>query len=165
MTNRPLNVLFLCTHNSCRSVIAESILNALGGDRFRAFSAGSHPSGRINPGALAMLERLHYPVDGLRSKSWDAFAAPDAPPIDYIVTVCDDAAGEACPFWPGKPVTAHWGVADPSRADGTETEKIAAFAECHRVLHQRISAFVDLPLESLDRAALKGRMDEIGRLR
>ena len=165
MTNRPLNVLFLCTHNSCRSVIAESILNALGGDRFRAFSAGSHPSGRINPGALAMLERLHYPVDGLRSKSWDAFAAPDAPPIDYIVTVCDDAAGEACPFWPGKPVTAHWGVADPSRADGTETEKIAAFAECHRVLHQRISAFVDLPLASLDREALKGRMDEIGRLR
>lgn len=164
MNDGPFNVLFLCTHNSCRSVIAESILNALGNGKFRAHSAGSHPSGRINPGALAMLERLHYPIDGLRSKSWDEFAAPGAPPINYIITVCDDAAGEACPFWPGRPVTAHWGVADPSRVEGSEAAKSEAFAQCHRVLHQRISTFVTLTFASLDRQELQRRMDEIGSL-
>ncbi|MEQ1576515.1 MAG: arsenate reductase ArsC [Hyphomicrobium sp.] len=165
MTDRIFNVLFLCTHNSCRSVIAECIMNAVGAGKFKAFSAGSHPSGTINASALALLERMKHPVEGLHSKSWDEFAAQGAPPVDFIFTVCDDAAGETCPFWPGKPMTAHWGVADPSRAEGTEAEKAQAFADTYRMLNQRISTFVNLPVASLDRLTLQARMDDIGRLR
>ena len=165
MPQRVFNVLFLCTHNSCRSVIAESIMNALGQGNFRAFSAGSHPSGRINAGALAMLHRLNYPVAGLRSKSWDEFAAPGAPPLDFIFTVCDDAAGETCPYWPGQPMTAHWGVADPSRAEGSDAAKRQAFDDTHKLLHERVSAFVSLPLGELDTLSLQRRIDEIGRSR
>lgn len=163
MTDRVFNVLFLCTHNSCRSVIAESIMNKVGAGKFRAFSAGSHPGGRINAGALELLERLHYPVAGLRSKSWDEFAAPGAPPIDFIFTVCDDAAGETCPFWPGQPMTAHWGVADPSRVEGSDTVKRQAFDDTHTLLHERINAFVNLPLGELDQLSVQRRLDEIGR--
>lgn len=165
MTDRIFNVLFLCTHNSCRSVIAECIMNAVGAGKFKAFSAGSHPSGTINASALALLERMKHPVEGLHSKSWDEFAAQGAPPVDFIFTVCDDAAGETCPIWPGKPMTAHWGVADPSRAEGTEAEKAQAFADTYRMLNQRISTFVNLPVASLDRLTLQARMDDIGRLR
>ena len=164
MTDRSFNVLFLCTHNSCRSVIAESILNKVGAGRFRAFSAGSHPSGRINPGALDLLERMNYPTAGLSSKSWDEFAADGAPPLDFIFTVCDDAAGETCPFWPGHPATAHWGVSDPSRVEGTDAERCRAFDETHRLLHQRISAFVALPVATLSRAELVQRLASIGQL-
>lgn len=163
MTDRVFNVLFLCTHNSCRSVIAESIMNSLGQGKFRAFSAGSHPSGKINGAALVMLERLNYPAGGLRSKSWDEFASPGAPPLDFIFTVCDDAAGETCPFWPGQPMTAHWGVADPSRVEGSDAEKAQAFADTHRMLHQRISIFVNLPLAALDKLTLQKRLDDIGK--
>ncbi len=162
MTGSTKNVLFLCTHNSCRSVIAESILNAIGGGRFRGFSAGSHPSGRINPGAIALLTRKGYPTVGLRSKTWDEFAAPGAAPIDYIITVCADAAGETCPFWPGHPTSAHWGVADPSRFEGTDSERQAAFDETHRLLYDRIKAFIDLPFDALDPSALKQRLMAIG---
>ena len=162
MSDRPMNVLFLCTHNSCRSVIAESILNVAGGGRFRAFSAGSHPSGHINPGAIDLLERKGYPVAGLSSKAWDEFAAPGAPPLDFIFTVCDDAAGESCPYWPGHPVSAHWGVSDPSRFQGTDAERRAAFDETHRLLYERISSFINLPFESLDPAALKQSLKDIG---
>ncbi len=163
MTDKMFNVLFLCTHNSCRSVIAESIMNALGAGKFKAYSAGSHPSGAINAGALAMLERLNYPVAGLRSKSWNEFAAPGAPPLDFVFTVCDDAAGEVCPFWPGQPMTAHWGVEDPSRVEGADAVKAQAFADTHRMLHQRISIFVNLPWASLDKMTLQKRLDDIGR--
>lgn len=159
------NALFLCTHNSARSIIAECVLNALGRGRFRAFSAGSHPSGKVNPHALAMLKSLNYDVGALRSKSWDEFAAPGAPELDFVFTVCDDAAGEACPHWPGQPMTAHWGLPDPSRVTGSETEIGAAFAESHRMLYQRIGIFVSLPIASLDAAALKSRLDDIGRMR
>jgi len=163
MTDRVFNVLFLCTHNSCRSVIAESIMNSLGQGKFNAFSAGSHPSGAINAGALTLLERLNYPVANLRSKSWDEFAAAGAPPLDFVFTVCDDAANEVCPFWPGQPMTAHWGVADPSKVEGSDAVKAQAFADTHRMLHQRISIFINLPLTSLDKLALQKRLDDIGR--
>ena len=163
MTGRVYNVLFLCTHNSARSVIGECVVNALGGGRFRGFSAGSHPRGAINPYALEMLSRLNYDTSGLRSKSWDEFAAPGAPQLDFVFTVCDDAAGETCPHWPGQPMTAHWGLPDPSAVDGNEAEKRAAFNETHRMLHQRISIFVNLPFESLDRLSLQQRLDDMGR--
>ena len=156
------NVLFLCTHNSCRSVIAESILNADGGGRFKAYSAGSHPSGRINPGAIDLLQRKGYPTDGLRSKAWDEFAESGAPPVHFIFTVCADAAGETCPIWPGHPTSAHWGVADPSRFQGTDSERRAAFDETHRLLYERIKTFVDLPFETLDPPALRQRLMAIG---
>jgi protein-tyrosine-phosphatase len=162
MTNAPITILFLCTHNSCRSVIAESIVNAIGGGRFQAFSAGSHPSGRINPGAISLLIRKGYPVAGLTSKAWDEFAEPSAPKLDFIVTVCDDAAGESCPYWPGHPVTAHWGVADPSRVQGTDGERVAAFDETHRLLYERIKTFIDLPFDSLDTEAVTQQMKAIG---
>ena len=164
MTDQTFNVLFLCTHNSARSVVAECILNSVGRGKFNAFSAGSHPSGRVNPLALDMLRHLNYDVSSLRSKSWDEFAQPDAPPLDFIVTVCDDAAGETCPHWPGQPMTAHWGLPDPSRAEGNEAVKRQAFADTHRMLHQRISTFVNLPLAELDRLTLQNRLDEIGTL-
>jgi arsenate reductase (thioredoxin) len=163
MSERVYNVLFLCTHNSARSVIAETIMNRLGGGKFRGFSAGSQPSGRIHPYALDLLTKNNYDVSALHSKSWDEFAAPGAPAMDFVFTVCDDAAQEVCPFWPGQPMTAHWGLPDPSRAEGTEAEKRLAFADTHRMLYQRIGIFVNLPLVSLDKLALQKKLDEIGR--
>lgn len=164
MRDRPFNVLFLCTHNSARSVIAECVMNDLGRGRFKAFSAGSEPSGRVNPHAIDMLAKLNYDVSGLRSKSWNEFAAPDAPQLDFVFTVCDDAANETCPYWPGQPMTAHWGLPDPSRVQGSEAEVRAAFADTHRMLYQRISIFLNLPLTSLDKMSLQRKLDEIGRL-
>jgi len=155
-------VLFLCTGNSARSILAESILRKDGAGRFHAFSVGSHPKGEVNPCAVETLRHLGYPTNALRSKSWDEFAAPDAPQMDFVFTVCDSAAGEVCPAWPGHPVTAHWGIEDPAAVAGTELEKLAAFATSFRYLRNRISLFLALPLASLDRMALKRRLDEIG---
>jgi protein-tyrosine-phosphatase len=163
MTDRPFNVLFLCTHNSARSVIAECVMNRLGAGKFKAYSAGSQPSGRIHPYALDLLKRLNYDTSGLRSKSWEEFARPDAPKLDFVFTVCDDAANEVCPVWPGQPMSAHWGLADPLRAEGTEAERRYAFADTHRMLYQRIGIFTNLPLRSLDKLSLQTRLDEIGR--
>jgi protein-tyrosine-phosphatase len=158
------NVLFLCTHNSARSVIAESILNRHGKGKFKAFSAGSQPSGTIHPYAIDLLRNSNYDVSALRSKSWDEFAVPDAPQMDFVFTVCDDAANEICPIWPGQPMTAHWGVPDPSRAEGTEIQKRLAFADAYRMLQRRIELFTSLPLRSIERLALKKRLDDIGRI-
>jgi arsenate reductase len=165
MATEPLNVLFLCTHNSARSVLAEVLLNKMGKGRFMAYSAGSHPAGRINPLALELLERNRLPTAGLRSKSWDEFARPGAPPLDLVFTVCDQAAGEMCPIWPGQPMTAHWGIEDPSAVQGTDEEKRKAFFKAYTQLQKRLSIFVSLPLDKLDRLALKRKLDEIGRLR
>lgn len=162
MTGRSYNVLFLCTANSARSILAEAILNELGKDRFRAYSAGSYPRGTVHPFALELLSSVKIDTGFARSKSWDEFAKPDAPQMDFIFTVCDDAAGETCPIWPGHPMTAHWGVPDPARAGGTEAERHLAFAEAYRMLANRISVFTALPLEAVDRLALKRRLDEIG---
>lgn len=163
MTADPVyNVLFLCTHNSARSVMAECLLNREGRGRFRAFSAGSQPSGRINPYVRDLLERLGFPTAGLRSKTWDAFATPDAPRMDFVFTVCDNAAGEVCPIWPGQPVTAHWGFPDPSSATGTDAEKAAFTADVFRQIERRIQAFASLPITSLDRLALKRTLDAMG---
>ncbi len=159
------NVLFLCTGNSARSILAEALLNAMGGKRFRGFSAGSHPKGAVNPHALKLLERSRLPTEGLRSKSWDEFAAPGAPTMDFVFTVCDDAAGEVCPMWPGQPLTAHWGVPDPAAATGTEEEIDRAFFKAYEQLQRRISLFTSLRLDQLDRVALQKRIDEIGRTR
>lgn len=164
MTERIFNVLFLCTHNSARSIIAECVMNELGKGRFKAYSAGSEPSGRVNPNAREMLAKLGYDVGALRSKSWTEFAGPDAPPMDFVFTVCDDAASETCPHWPGQPMTAHWGLPDPSRTEGSAAEIRAAFADTHRMLYQRIGIFVNLPLAALDRLSLKAKLDEIGRM-
>ena len=163
MSDRPYHVLFLCTHNSARSVIAECVMNRLGKGRFIAHSAGSQPRGAIHPIALALLKRLNYPTEGLRSKSWQEFAGPDAPPLDFVFTVCDDAAEEVCPVWPGQPMSAHWGLPDPSRAEGGEAERALAFADTHRMLNQRISIFCSLPLASIDRLALQRHLDAIGK--
>jgi arsenate reductase len=160
-TRIPLNVLFLCTGNSARSIIAEAIVNRDGRGAFKGYSAGSMPKGALNPHATALLSTLGYPVEGLRSKSWDEFAAPGAPLLDFVFTVCDDAAGEVCPVWPGHPMTAHWGIPDPAAATGPEAP--LAFAEAYRVLHNRITLFTSLPLASLDRMSLQHRLDEIGR--
>jgi protein-tyrosine-phosphatase len=162
--DRVFNVLFLCTHNSARSVLAESILNRSGKDKFRAFSAGSHPRGQIHPYARDLLKNLGYDVGGLRSKSWDEFAATEAPRMDFVFTVCDDAAKEVCPMWPGQPMTAHWGVPDPSTAEGNEAEKRIAFANTYRMLQRRIDVFISLPVKSLARLALQKEIDKIGRL-
>lgn len=162
MSDRVYNVLFLCTHNSARSVIGECILNFLGKGQFRGLSAGSQPRGAVNPYALEMLNRLNYDTSQLRSKSWEEFAVPVAPPLDFVFTVCDDAANEACPHWPGQPMTAHWGLPDPSAVTGSEAEKRAAFTETHRMLYQRISIFVNLPFEQLDRLTLQKRLDDMG---
>ena len=159
----PLNVLFLCTGNSARSIIAECILNRLGQGRFKAYSAGSQPRGEVNPQALAILRKSHFDVSKLRSKSWDEFAKPGAPELDFVFTVCDDAANETCPVWPGQPMSAHWGVADPSAVEGNESERRFAFADTHRMLYQRIGIFVNLPLQSLDKLSLQRRLDDIGR--
>lgn len=158
----PLNVLFLCTGNSARSILAEAILNRVGAGRFRGFSAGSMPKGAVHPQSLRLLESLGEPIAGLRSKSWDEFAVPGAPALDFIVTVCDNAAGETCPIWPGKPISAHWGVPDPAAAQGSDTQIALAFADAYRMLKQRIDLFVSLPLDSLTRQSIKHRMDEIG---
>ncbi|WP_072369138.1 arsenate reductase ArsC [Hyphomicrobium sp. NDB2Meth4] len=164
MTQQPLNVLFLCTHNSARSIIAETVMNRLGAGKFKAYSAGSQPTGRVHPYAVELLQQLGYDTSGLRSKSWEEFSAPGAPQLDFVFTVCDNAANETCPFWPGQPVSAHWGLPDPSAAEGTETEKRLAFADTHRMLYQRIGIFVNLPLQSLDKLSLQQRLDDIGRV-
>jgi arsenate reductase (thioredoxin) len=162
MAQRPYNVLFLCTGNSARSIIAEALTNHLGRGRFKAYSAGSHPSGVVNPFAIALLRAAALPVQGLRSKAWDEFAAPGAPQMDFILTVCDNAAGEACPVWPGQPVTAHWGVPDPAAAEGSEDDKRRAFADAAAALRRRIELLVNLPMEKLDRLALQSRLREAG---
>ena len=163
MTSPSFNVLFLCTGNSARSILTEGIFRKDGRGRFNAFSAGSQPRGAVNPLALKVLESYGYPSEGYRSKRWDEFAAPDAPQMDFIFTVCDTAAGEACPVWPGHPATAHWGIEDPSAAEGTELEKEAAFVAAFRFLKNRIAAFTSLPLESIDRMAVAHHLAEIGR--
>jgi arsenate reductase len=164
MADHVYNVLFLCTGNSARSIMAEAILNKAGKGKFHAFSAGSYPRGDINPNTIATLENLGYATGGLRSKSWDEFAKPGAPEFDFIFTVCDDAAGETCPVWPGHPMTAHWGVPDPAKAAGTPAEVALAFKDAYRMLNQRISVFTSLPLASLDKLALETRLHEIGRM-
>jgi arsenate reductase len=161
--DRITNVLFLCTGNSARSILAEAFLNQEGKGRFRAFSAGSFPKGAVNPVALALLGQLGYPTDGLRSKSWDEFALPGAPQMDFVFTVCDQAAGEVCPVWPGQPVSAHWGIPDPVAMEGTDAEKMQAFREALRMLSNRIGVFIELPFDKLDRIKLKTRLDDIGR--
>jgi len=163
MADKIFNVLFLCTGNSARSIIAECILNRLGQGRFHAFSAGSHPKGQVHPYAIDLLKRLNFVTDGLRSKSWDEFAAPGAPSLDFVFTLCDEAAAEECPAWPGQPMTAHWGLPDPAAAEGNEAEKRLAFADALRMLNNRISIFVSLPMKSLDKLSLQRRLDEIGR--
>jgi arsenate reductase len=160
--DRPYNVLFLCTGNSARSIIAEAIVNRDGKGRFSAFSAGSHPRGAVNPHALDLLHRLHVDTSRFRSKSWDEFALRGAPVMDFVFTVCDDAAGEECPIWPGHPMTAHWGVPDPAAATGSNAEIALAFAEAYRLLNNRISVFLNLPIAKLDRLTLQARLNTIG---
>ena len=164
MTQRPYNVLFLCTGNSARSILAESILRQDGAGRFQAFSAGSQPKGEVNPIALKVLGSFGYPTDGFRSKSWDEFATPDAPKMDFIFTVCDSAAGETCPTWPGKPATAHWGIDDPASIEGSAIEKERAFNDAFRFMRNRIAAFIALPMTKLDALALKTQLNEIGHM-
>jgi protein-tyrosine-phosphatase len=163
MTERQFNVLFLCTGNSARSIMAEAILNKLGAGKFRAFSAGSEPKGQVHPQTLRLLQSLGYDSSGFRSKSWHEFANPGAPVLDFVFTVCDNAAGETCPLWPGQPMTAHWGVPDPAAAKGNPAEVALAFKDAYRMLHQRIGVFAALPLGSLDRLSLQNRLREIGR--
>ena len=163
MSDHVYNVLFLCTGNSARSVLAESILRKDGAGRFRSFSAGSTPKGAVNPLALRTLEAMDYPTDGMRSKSWLEFATPDAPVMDFVFTVCDNAAGEACPIWPGQPMTAHWGIEDPAAVEGSELERQAAFVTAFRYLKNRIDTFVNLPIRSIDKLSLGTRLREIGR--
>ena len=157
------NVLFLCTGNSARSILAESLLNNLGKGRFRAFSAGSHPAGQVNPFALAMLQKNHFPVADLRSKAWDEFAQADAPRLDFVITVCDKAAGEVCPVWPGQPMTAHWGIPDPAAVEGSDEAKRHAMVEAMNQLQRRICMFVSLPFEKLDRMKLQQAVRDIGK--
>jgi arsenate reductase (thioredoxin) len=161
--NKTYNVLFLCTGNSARSILAESLLNHWGQGKFRAFSAGSFPKGQVHPLALDLLNRMNLPAEGFRSKSWDEFAAPGAPPIDFIFTVCDNAAGEVCPVWPGKPMTAHWGIADPSAVEGTDAEKAFGFRKALKELETRIKLFTSLPIDSLDGMTLQAKLRAIGK--
>jgi arsenate reductase (thioredoxin) len=163
MTARIYNVLFLCTGNSARSILAESLLNYWGDGRFRAFSAGSFPKGEVHPMALELLRRSNLPADGFRSKSWDEFAAPGAPPLDFIFTVCDNAAGELCPVWPGKPMTAPWGIEDPAAAEGTDAQKAFAFRKALKELEARIKLFTSLPIDSFDHKTLQAKLREIGK--
>src|SRR5215470_8063883 len=158
------NVLFLCTGNSARSIMAEAILNKLGGSKFRAYSAGSQPKGRVNPHTRELLASLGYDTSGFRSKSWNEFAKPGAPPLDFAFTVCDNAAGEVCPAWPGQPMTAHWGIPDPAEAEGSPAEIALAFKDAYRMLLRRIEAFTALPLASLDSLSLQRRLREIGQM-
>jgi arsenate reductase len=164
VTEGPFHVLFLCTGNSARSIMAEAILNRLGATKFRAHSAGSQPRGQVHPEAVRLLQGLDYDVSAFRSKSWSEFAKPGAPALDFVFTVCDNAAGETCPLWPGQPMTAHWGIPDPAQADGTSAEIALAFKDAYRMLHQRIGAFTALPLRSLDRLSLQSKLKEIGRM-
>lgn len=165
MSQKPYNVLFLCTGNSARSIIAEAATNnlAISMGKFKAYSAGSHPTGTVHPIALEYLERGRIPTEGLRSKSWDEFAQPDSPLLDFVFTVCDAAAGEKCPYWPGQPMTAHWGVPDPAAVEGTEEQKRKAFGEAFMVLRRRIELFASLPFDKLDRMALQDRVSDIGK--
>ena len=165
MTTRPLNVLFLCTGNTARSILAEGILRKVGRDKFHAYSAGSRPKGVVNPIALKVLNAHEAPVDGLRSKSWSEFARPESPRMDFVITVCDNAAGEVCPVWPGQPITAHWGIEDPATVDGTEIEKERAFEQAFRFLRRRIEAFAALPVASLDTLRLGAEMQRIARMK
>jgi arsenate reductase (thioredoxin) len=157
------NVLFLCTGNSARSIMAEAILNRKGALKFRAYSAGSHPTGKVNPAALRQLREAKLPTDGLRSKSWEEFSGPGAPPLDFVFTVCDNAAKETCPVWPGQPMTAHWGVPDPAEVAGSSEQIARAFRDAYVMLERRISLFLALPLASLDRLAIKKEIDRIGK--
>ncbi|WEJ56883.1 arsenate reductase ArsC [Devosia sp. FJ2-5-3] len=162
--DRVYNVLFLCTGNSARSILGEAVINHVGGDRFRGFSAGSTPKGEVHPLTLDTLRRAGISIEGLRSKAWDEFAAPEAPKMDFVFTVCDNAAGETCPVWPGQPVTAHWGIEDPAAVEGPDFEKEAAFDDALRYLRNRIAAFMSLPLETIDRMALASKLQGIGAL-
>ena len=162
VSDQPYNMLFLCTGNSARSIMAEVMLNHLGQGRFKGYSAGSHPKGTVHPLALETMQRMGLPVDGLRSKSWEEFARPDAPALDIIVTVCDDAAGEVCPIWPGTPMTAHWGVEDPAAFQGTEDAQREKFREVALILRQRIECLLRLPLATLDRMTMQSKLKEIG---
>ena len=162
MVDRPYNVLCLCTGNSARSIIAEALINQLGRGRFRGFSAGSHPKGAVHPIALELLKHMNVPAEGLRSKSWEEFTAPGATPLDFVFTVCDQAAGEVCPYWPGQPMTAHWGLPDPAAVEGPNREQWVAFRDTFKMLENRIKLFVSLPFASLDRIRLKERLDAIG---
>lgn len=162
MSNKVFNILFLCTGNSARSILAEAILNELGQGNFKAYSAGSHPAGKVNPFAIELLAAKSLPIDDLRSKSWDEFAAAGAPDIDFIFTVCDNAAGEMCPIWPGKPLTAHWGVPDPAAVEGSDEEKRKAFVQAYLQLTRRITPFLALPLATLDKLALQRELARIG---
>jgi protein-tyrosine-phosphatase len=157
------NVLFLCTGNSARSILAESLLNQLGKGRFHAYSAGSHPAGQVNPLALELLEKNHFDTSGLRSKPWDEFARPDSPGLDFVITVCDKAAGEACPVWPGQPMTAHWGIPDPATAEGSDAVKRRAFVDAMNQMQRRISMFVSLPFQTLDGMKLQQAVRDIGK--
>jgi arsenate reductase len=160
---KPYNILILCTGNSARSIIGEALFNTMGAGRFRAYSAGSHPTGRVNPFAIEQVRALGYPIVNLRSKSWDEFAAPGAPQLDFVITVCDNAAGETCPLWPGQPVTAHWGFPDPAAVMGTDDEKRAAFALTLRQMRNRVQLFISLPLETLDSLAIENKMRDLGK--
>ena len=161
--SKPLNVLFLCTGNSARSIMAECILNREGSGRFKAYSAGSMPAGKVNPYAINLLKKLNYDTSDLRSKSWEEFSGPDAPELDFVFTVCDNAANETCPIWPGQPMTAHWGLPDPAAVEGTDAEKAFAFDDCYRMLNQRITIFVNLPFASLSKLALQEHLHAIGK--
>ena len=164
MTDRTYNVLFLCTGNSARSILGEALLNQLGGTRFRGYSAGSHPKGQVHPMTLVILEENGIPTEGLNSKSWDQFAMPGAPNMDFVFTVCDNAAGETCPFWPGHPMTAHWGIEDPAAVDGPEFKRRAAFEDAMRYMKNRIQTFISLPFSSIDKMTLEARLHGIGRM-
>ena len=164
MMDRPFNVLFLCTGNSARSIMAEAILNKLGAKKFRAYSAGSQPKGRVRLETIRLLQGLGYDTSRFRSKSWSEFAKPGAPALDFVFTVCDNAAGETCPVWPGQPMTAHWGIPDPAEATGNSAEIALAFKDAYRMLHQRIAIFAALPIRSLDQLTLQKRLQEIGRI-
>jgi protein-tyrosine-phosphatase len=163
MTNTPLNVLFLCTGNSARSILAEAVLNHLGNGRFIGHSAGSRPAGQPNPFAISLLQREGIDTAFARSKSWDEFATPDAPKLDFVFTVCDNAAAEECPYWPGQPISAHWGLPDPAAVEGSDAEKALAFADTYRALTRRIGAFVALPMATLDAMTLQSRLTDIGK--
>jgi len=162
VAEHPYNVLFLCTGNSARSILAEALINQYGRSKFKGFSAGSHPKGQVHPIALELLQRMNFPTEGLRSKSWDEFATRGSPPLDFVFTVCDNAAGEVCPYWPGQPMTAHWGVPDPAAVEGTDTEKWVAFRNTFRLLDNRVKIFTSLPLGLLDRIKLQESLDAIG---
>lgn len=162
-TDRPFNILFLCTGNSARSILAEAITNKIARGKFVAYSAGSMPKGEVHPQALKLLKSLGLPTEHLRSKSWEEFSKPDAPPLDFVITVCDNAANEICPYWPGQPMTSHWGMPDPAAVEGTDTEIALAFADTYRMLNNRIGIFTSLPIAKLSRSSLQDRMDEIGK--